>query len=104
MTSITASLSTQSHGSTATSMRGPEPFQHLPLPAKCAIEYLDAQGYGNRSIARLNGYLEHYFRVYGLACDEHIRASCHHIAVCRFGLTGADAEGDTSMGWHTANK
>lgn len=102
MTPTTASVLTRDLGPSPSNMRGPEHFQYLPLPAKCAIEYLDAQGYGNRSIARLNGYLEHYFRVYGLACDEHIRASCHHIAVRRFGLTGADAEGDTSVGWSTA--
>jgi hypothetical protein len=77
--------------------RGPEPYQYLPLPAKCAIEYLDAQA--DRSIAKLDAYLEHYFRVNGLECDEHTRYSCHHIAIRRFAL-----EGDATIGSLTLQK
>lgn len=76
--------------------RGPEPYEHLPLPAKCAIEFLDCQGYGNRSIAKLDAYLDHYYKTYGQVCDEHTRYSCHHIAIKRFMLVGDDAEGDLS--------
>jgi hypothetical protein len=78
-------------------MPGPDSYQHLPLPAKCAIDYLDAQGFGNRSIARLNAYLDHYFGVYGQECEQQVRASCHRIEVRRFSLTGLDAEGITSL-------
>jgi hypothetical protein len=33
--------------------RPPDAMQHLPLYARCALEYLEAQG--ERSIAKLNG-------------------------------------------------
>lgn len=41
---------------------GPTPFQYLPSQAKCAIEFLDAQGYGNQSIRKLDQYLDHCLR------------------------------------------
>jgi hypothetical protein len=78
-------------------MRGPDPYQHLPNPAKCAIEYLDAQGYGNRNIAKLDAYLEHYFRVTGIELDEQTRYSCHHIAIRRFALQGDDTHGSLTL-------
>lgn len=78
-------------------MRGPDPFNYLPNPAKCALEYLDAQGYGNRSIAKLDAYLEHYFRVTGMELDEQTRYSCHHIAVRRFALAGDDVAGSLTL-------
>lgn len=72
---------------------GPTPYRYLPVPAKCAIDYLDAQGFGHRSIAKLDAYLAHYFTVYGQACDEQTRFSCHHIAMRRFSLQGDDLAG-----------
>jgi len=66
-------------------------FFHLPQPAKCAIEYLDAQGYGNRSIAKLDAYLNHYYRVYGERCDDRTRDECHQLAIRRFSLENEDA-------------
>lgn len=74
--------------------RPPEHFQYLPLPAKCAIEYLDAQGYGNRTIEKLNLYLDHYLKVTALECDEYTRYSCHYIAIKRFSLSGDDIKGN----------
>ncbi|MFC3111275.1 hypothetical protein ACFQAT_26255 [Undibacterium arcticum] len=71
----------------------PTPYIYLPLPAKCAIDYLDAQGYGNRNIERLDRYLDHYFKVYGQVCDQDTRFSCHRIAIRRFSLEGADLVG-----------
>ncbi len=68
---------------------GPTPYQYLPTPAKCAIEYLDAQGYGSRTIEELDSYLDHYFKAYGQQCDEHTRYSCHQIAIKRYGLSEA---------------
>jgi len=61
------------------------PYQYLPNPAKCALEYLDCQA--DRSIEKLHSYLDHYFTVTGQTCDEHIRWSCEEIAKRRFGLT-----------------
>ena len=72
------------------------PYQYLDLPAKCAIEYLDAQGYGHRSIEKLNLYLDHYYKAYGMVCDEHTRESCIHIATRRFSLEQQDAEASAS--------
>lgn len=74
-------------------MPGPESFQYLPNPAKCAIEYLDAQGYGNRTIKKLDAYIDHYFTATGQVCDQHTRFSCHHIAIRRFSLQGEEIEG-----------
>lgn len=65
---------------------GPTPYQYLPLPARCAIEYLDAQGYGNRTLEKLEKYLEHYFKTYGQQCDPQTRYSAYHIAIKRFVL------------------
>jgi hypothetical protein len=59
-------------------------FRYLPLPAKCAIEYLDAQA--DRTLAKLDAYLEHYFRSSALECDEGTRRSARIIAVKRFRL------------------
>jgi len=70
---------------------------YLPLPAKCAIDFLDAQGYGDRNIAKLESYLDHYFKVYAQSCDEHTRYSCHHIAIQRFSLEGADTNGSLTL-------
>ena len=72
--------------------RVPEFYQYLPLPAKCAIEYLDAQA--ERSIQKLDKYLEHYFKASGLEVDEFVRYSCHHIAIKRFHLEGEAIAGN----------
>lgn len=85
---------TQPIGGSPTFGRAPEVFQYLPLPAKCAIEYLDAQGYGNRTIEKLDLYLNHYFQVSALECDEFTRYSCHYIAIRRFSLSGDDIKGN----------
>lgn len=77
---------------------GPTPYQYLPNPAKCAIEYLDAQGYGNRTIEKLDQYLEHYFKAYGEICHEQTRYSCHHIAIRRCSLEGNDVAGNGICG------
>ncbi|WP_341744714.1 hypothetical protein [Azonexus hydrophilus] len=71
--------------------RGPENYRYLPNPAKCAIEFLDAQA--DRSIEKLDKYLDHYFTVTGQVCEEHTRYSCHYIAVKRFALTGESIAG-----------
>lgn len=70
----------------------PESYQYLPNPAKCAIEYLDCQA--DRNIAKLDTYLDHYFKASGLECDEYTRYSCHYIAIKRFWLTGDAAAGN----------
>jgi hypothetical protein len=66
-------------------------YRYLPLPAKCAIEYLDCQS--ERSIAKLDAYLAHYYQVYGQELTTDIRASCHHIAMRRFAISGEAATG-----------
>lgn len=70
----------------------PTPYQNLPLAAKCAIEYLDAQA--DRTIIKLDAYLDHYFKSCGLVCDDHTRYSCHYIALKRFFLEGDAAAGN----------
>ncbi|PKO66913.1 MAG: hypothetical protein CVU22_13980 [Betaproteobacteria bacterium HGW-Betaproteobacteria-16] len=70
---------------------GRTPFMYLPLAARVSIEYLDCQS--ERSIAKLDAYLEHYFTVYGQACDQETRESCHYIAMRRFRLSGEAANG-----------
>lgn len=77
--------------------RPPDDMQHLPLYARCALEYLEAQG--ERSIAKLNGYLEHYARSCGSEIDEHVRFSAHAIAVRRFAASGMDCTGSMAQ-WH----
>lgn len=73
--------------------RAPETYHYLPNPAKCAIEYLGNQDYGKRTIEKLDKYIDHYFTVQGQECDLHTRYSCHYIAIKRYQLEGADAEG-----------
>ena len=64
----------------------PEPFQHLPLFAKVAIERLDAD-HVLRTGAQLNALLDAYAKTYGLVCDEHTRYSAHYLCERRFGAT-----------------
>jgi hypothetical protein len=71
------------------------PYQYLPLPAKCAIEYLDCQS--ERSIAQLDLYLDHYFKFYGLKVEDHVRTACHQIAVRRFSLADPFAQVDAAV-------
>lgn len=78
-------------------MQQPIPQQHLPVPARCALEYLDAQGEGNRTIAKLDSFLDHYFKVYGLTVESVVRYSCHRIALTRYGLSGPAAHGAMEM-------
>lgn len=73
--------------------RPPELYQYLPQPAKCAIEYLDCQCTEDRTITKLNAYLDHYYTVYGQTCDDYTRYSCHYIAIRRFSLEGSATEG-----------
>lgn len=73
--------------------RPPEIYQYLPLPAKCAIEYLDCQSTEDRTIANLDKYLDHYFKTYGQVCDEFTRYSCHYRAIKRFSLEGTATQG-----------
>lgn len=82
-----------------TTMRPPEQHQYLPLYAKCALEYLDAQAQMDRSIAKLDSYLAHYAKTMGLDVDEHDRYSAHAIAMRRFTGTGMDFTGSTAH-WH----
>ncbi len=67
---------------------GTTSFAQLPLPARCALEYLGCQSQGQRSLTALDKYIDHYFRVSALECDEPTRASCHRIAIQRFGVNG----------------
>ncbi|MBS3912697.1 MAG: hypothetical protein KGZ70_12900 [Hydrogenophaga sp.] len=77
--------------------RPPDSMQHLPLYARCALEYLEAQG--ERSIAKLNGYLEHYAKSCGSEIDEHVRFSAHAIAIRRFAHSGMDCTGSVAR-WY----
>jgi hypothetical protein len=61
------------------------PFNYLPLYARVAIEWLDANG--ERTAARLDSLLEHYATVNGETIDAHTRESAHHICGRRFGDT-----------------
>lgn len=74
-------------------MSQPIPQQHLPLPAKCALEYLDVQGEGSRTIEMLDRYLDHYFKFYGLTVEPPVRYACHRIAINRYALSGPEAHG-----------
>lgn len=74
-------------------MRPPDALHHLPLYAKCAIEYLDAQAQHERSIAKLDNYLAHYATSMGCEVDEHVRYSAHAIVLRRFSGTGMDFTG-----------
>lgn len=82
-----------------TNMRPPDLPMYLPLYAKCALEYLDAQGHKERSIAKLDSYLSHYATTMGSEVDEHVRYSAHAIAMRRFSGTGMDFTGCTAE-WH----
>lgn len=65
------------------------PFQYLPTFCKIALEYFGCQNEADRTIAKLDAYLEHYGKTYGVyAIEDHMRASCHHYATCRYQLTG----------------
>lgn len=82
-----------------TTMQPPEQHRYLPLYAQCALEYLDAQGQMERSIAKLDSYLAHYAKTMGRDVDEHDRYSAHAIAMRRFSGTGMDFTGSTAH-WH----
>ncbi|NMG29537.1 hypothetical protein [Aromatoleum evansii] len=69
------------------------PQHNLPIPARCALEYLEAQGLGNRTIAKLDSYLDHYSKAYGQTVEPMVRFSCHRIALRRYELSEADATG-----------
>jgi len=69
-------------------IRPAEHYRYLPNPAKCALEYLDAQCTADRTIENLDKYIDHYFKVTGQVCDDHTRYSCHYIAIKRFQLEG----------------
>lgn len=69
-------------------IRPPEHYRYLPNPAKCALEYLDAQNRSDRTIKLLDKYIDHYFTVTGQSCEDHTRYSCHYIAIKRFLLEG----------------
>lgn len=58
--------------------------QHLPNPAKCALEYLGCQSV--KTIELLNRYLDHYFKVQGQTCDDQMRTTCIRIASQRYNL------------------
>lgn len=74
-------------------MRGvPEIYQYLPMPAKLAIEQLDAQP--DRTIKQLDDFLEQQFKKANQDLDEYTRFSCHYIAIRRFALEGKAKEGN----------
>lgn len=56
------------------------PFAILPLPARCALEYLSCQSESNRDADRLNRFIDHYFSATALTCTDIVRESCHQIA------------------------
>lgn len=72
-------------------MRPHDPYQYLPQYAKCALEFLDSQA--DRSITKLDAYLNHYAKAMGQLVDEHARFSAHAIAVRRFAPDTMDATG-----------
>ena len=63
-------------------MQTPHSFRLLPLYARCAIEYLDGQS--ERSIAKLNAYIDHYAEAMGQLVDEQIRFSAHAAACLKY--------------------
>ena len=67
---------------------GTTSYSQLPLPARCALEYLACQNQDQRSINALDKYIDHYYRVSAMECDGPTRASCHRIAVQRYGVNG----------------
>lgn len=56
----------------------------LPLPARCALEYLNGQATKDRTTENLNKYLDHYYRHFGMACSMEIRNTCQQIAAKRY--------------------
>lgn len=60
-----------------------EPYQYLPLWAKCAIERLDCDS-SLRTATMLDSLLDAYATTYAMECEENIRASAHHICARRF--------------------
>ncbi|EWS66630.1 hypothetical protein Y695_00038 [Hydrogenophaga sp. T4] len=77
-------------------MRPHDPYQYLPQYAKCALEFLDSQA--DRSITKLDAYLNHYAKAMGQLVDEHARFSAHAIAVRRFAPDTMDATGSLPIG------
>lgn len=65
-------------------MMKPHHCHHLPLYAKCALEYLDCQSTDGRSIAKLNGFIDHYAQSMGQLVDEQIRFSAHAAACLKY--------------------
>lgn len=72
-------------------MRTPHPYHLMPHYAKCAIELLECQS--DRSIAKLNTYIDHYAKAMGQLVDEQTRFSAHAIAIRRFAPGSMDTTG-----------
>ena len=75
-------------------MRPADQHRYLPLYARCALDFLDNQA--DRSIAKLDGYLQHYATAMGTEVDEHARFSAHAIALRRFAPETMDATGSVA--------
>lgn len=76
-------------------MRTPHPHNLLPHYAKCAIELLDCQS--ERSIAKLNTYIDHYAKAMGQLVDEQTRFSAHAVAIRRFAPWSMDTTGSLAI-------
>jgi hypothetical protein len=76
-------------------------IRYLPLPVRCAIEWLGNVPQGERSKQRLASLLDHYLTVYGLAADESrtfYLESAAAIVQRRYGIEDAEfaAEGSAA--------
>lgn len=65
-------------------MRTPHPYHLLPHYAKCAMEYLGCSNPAERSIAKLDTFIDHYAKGMGQLVDLQIRFSAHAIACVKF--------------------
>ena len=56
---------------------------HLPLFARIAVEWLDADA-TKRTPAQLDAFLDAYAGTYGVQCDPDTRAKAHRFCAARF--------------------
>lgn len=63
-------------------------YLQLPLPARCAVEYLGCQPLAAQTISKLNAYLDHYSNAYGMALPDAERAKAQKLAIKRYAIHG----------------
>lgn len=63
-------------------------YQQLPLPARCAVEYLGCQPREAHTIAKLNAYLDHYSNAYGMVLPDAERAKAQKLAIQQYTIQG----------------